>query len=330
MKKTILTVFAAAALAACSTPDIPVSDQNAISFGRVGTRAGLSDLQTNGFGVWATITNDQQNGFTIMNNVEVKYDADQAVWDYNPKVYWVPDTEHKFMAVYPYDNTTTSIYTYADGDVSFALFDYPYEDYLVATNITDTSDDGYNTTVQLNFQHVLTSVGINIWRDEAKHTNDQMRIKQAVLGNIRKEGTYSVANEEWSYFANSAKLTASWTNNNLAETDNIGAAMFQENGSLQTGGNPSSPFGTMMLLPQTLDASNRVSLKIVYELKRNNAADWEEITLETALPDITWENGRRYTYNVVLSSVTDITIYYIQTKVDQWGTPQVGATVIIK
>ena len=329
MKKTILTVFAAVALAACSTPDIPVSDQNAISFGNVGTRAGLSDLQNDGFGVWATITNDQQNNFLLMDNVKVEYNATSGEWDYSPKAYWTPNTEHEFFAVYPYDNTTEPpIYTYANGDVKFTV-DYPYNDYLVATNTTDTSDEGYDTTVNLNFQHILTQVGLKIWRDGAKHQNDQMRIKQVVLGNIRKAGTYSVANEAWSYSANAAKLTASWTNDELDETGNIGAAITQD-GKLDTGGEPADPFGAMMLLPQSLDASNRVSLKIEYEIKRNNAVDWESAELETVLPNITWEAGRRYTYNVVLSSVTDITIYYVQTHVDQWGTPQVGATVIIK
>ena len=85
-----------------------------------------------------------------------------------------------------------------------------------------------------------------------------------------------------------------------------------------------------MLVPQTLDESGHVSLKILYELKRQNAADWEQAELETILPNVTWEANRRYTYNVVLSSVTDITVYYIQTKVDPWGTPQGGGTVIIK
>ena len=83
----------------------------------------------------------------------------------------------------------------------------------------------------------------------------------------------------------------------------------------------------MKLMPQTL---SNVALKISYQLKRQNATDWESTELETVLPSITWENNKRYTYNVVLSSVTDITIYYIQTKVDPWGTPQVGGTVIIK
>lgn len=327
MKKIVLTVFAAAALAACSTPDILVSDQNAISFGNVGTRAGLSDLQNDGFGVWATITNDLQNNFVLMDNVKVEYNATSGEWDYSPKAYWTPNTEHEFFAVYPYDNPTESIYTYANGDVKFTV-DYPYNDYLIATNTTDTSIEGYETTVQLNFQHILTQVGLKIWRDGAKHQNDQMRIRKVTLSNIRKEGTYSIVDGTWAY--TNDKLTAEVANDNISDDDNIGAAMVKDDGTLQTGGSSVDPFGTMLLLPQTLDASNSVSLKIEYDLKRNNAVNWEAAELETVLPEITWAAGRRYTYNVVLSSVTDITIYYIQTKVDQWGTPQVGATVIIK
>ncbi|MBO7236321.1 MAG: hypothetical protein J6V05_07040, partial [Alistipes sp.] len=93
---------------------------------------------------------------------------------------------------------------------------------------------------------------------------------------------------------------------------------------------PCDPFGDMMLLPQTINDSNVVSLKIEYELKLNNAPTWTKEELEAVLPAKTWNAGSRYTYNVVLSRVTDITVYYILTKVDQWGTPQVGGTVIIK
>ena len=108
-------------------------------------------------------------------------------------------------------------------------------------------------------------------------------------------------------------------------------AATQTDGSYDFSGTPSAPFSGLMLLPQTIDTSSySVSLKIEYELKRQNAADWEKAELETVLPAITWEKGLQYVYNVVLSSVTDITMYYIHTKVDPWGTPQVGGTVIIK
>jgi hypothetical protein len=177
---------------------------------------------------------------------------------------------------------------------------------------------------------MLTSVGLNIWRDGGKHQNDEMRIKSVTLGNIRKGGTYSTATNTWTYDGN--KLTVEMVDDDLTDSDKIGAVIVKDDGTLDSGGDKAaSPFGDMMLLPQTLDASNNtVSLKIVYELKLQNAADWEEKELETVLPSRTWNAGQRYTYNVVLSSVTDITVYYIQTKVDPWGTPQVGGTVIIK
>jgi hypothetical protein len=197
---------------------------------------------------------------------------------------------------------------------------------MVATNMTDTSED-FSETVDLQFGHILTSVRLNIWRDHGKHENDHMRIRKVTLSNIRKGGTYSSNTDPWE--PSNEKLTLEKVYE--GGSANIGAVTVQENGKLDPGGSkPADPFDDMMLIPQTLDGSSPVSLKIQYELKRQNAADWETAELEAVLPSFTWEPSRRYTYNVVLSSVTDITVYYIQTKVDPWGTPQVGGTVIIK
>ena len=158
-----------------------------------------------------------------------------------------------------------------------------------------------------------------------------MRIKKVTLSNINKAGTLSLSRDSNTWVYTGDKLTKVMDNSaSLSETDYIGAAIVKDDGTLDTGGSTAfSPFGDMMLLPQEIE-SGAVTLKVEYELKRNNAADWESAELEAPLPARTWEAGRRYTYNVVLSSVTDITIYYLQTKVDQWGTPQVGGTVIIK
>jgi hypothetical protein len=201
---------------------------------------------------------------------------------------------------------------------------------MIATNVTDTSDDDFSPTVDLQFKHILTSVRLRIWRDHGKHQNDQMRIRQVTLSNIRKAGTYSSSTDSWT--PSDEMLTLEEVYEGGTDEDNIGAAQVNDDGTLETITRllPAEPFSDVMLIPQTLDESNSVSLRILYELKRQNAADWEQIELETVLPDLTWEANRRYTYNVVLSSVTDITVYYIQTKVDPWGTPQVGGTVIIK
>ena len=333
MRKILLTMFATVALLGCQNEPTPVAPGNGrpISFDNVETRAGLSDLKANGFGVWAIVNNATMVNHDLMNNQKVTYNTTSDAWEYDPEQQWIDNSVFNFTATYPYDaNGTYFSYDNANADVTLTVSETPSQtDFLIATHTTDTSEENYSTEVPLNFQHALTSVGLKIWRDEAKHTNDQMRVTKVTLSNIRKSGAYSSAAGEWKYDKN--KLTVEYVNNTLTDTDNIGAAMLQDNGTLQTGGTAVNPFGDMMLLPQTLDASNNsVSLKIVYELKLQNAADWEEKELETVLPSMTLNPGQRYTFNVVLSSVTDITVYYIQTKVDPWGTPQVGGTVIIK
>lgn len=334
MKKIFRTTYLALLLIAglsCNNdpmPDAP-KEQRPISFDNIATRAGLSDLKTNGFGVWAVFVNEAQpTGLCLLNNERVYWEVDH--WTYDDTQFWIDDSTFTFLATYPYDESRTYFsYNTENKTVELKVSETPSTvDFLVATNETNTRNEGYSETVNLQFEHVLTSVGLNIWRDGGKHQNDQMRIKTVTLSNILKSGTYSTANTgAWSY--NDDRLKVEKVYENFSDTDDIGAAVL-DNGSLDTGGTPANPFGQMMLLPQTLDASNSVSLKIVYELKRQNAADWEEAELETVLPSSTWKAGSRYTYNVVLSSVTDITIYYIQTKVDPWGTPQVGGTVIIK
>lgn len=329
MRKILLTMFAAMALLSCHNEPTPVApdEQKAIAFGTIDTRAGLTDLQRDGFGVWAVVDNEILEDYVLMDNQKVTHD-DTSGWIYSPEQNWIDNSTFNFTATYPYDANGTN-FKFTNNAVELEVSETPSQvDFLIAQNETDTRNEEYSTTVDLQFQHMLTSVGLKIWRDNAKHQNDQMRIKSVTLGNIRKGGTYSTATNTWTYNGN--KLTVEMVNNNLSDTDNIGAVNVNDDGTLVVGGTPSNPFGDMMLLPQTVDDSNVVSLKIVYELKRQNAADWEEAELETVLPTTTWGAGKRYTYNVVLSSVTDITVYYIQTKVDPWGTPQVGGTVIIK
>lgn len=329
-KYFIITVVAISIVCSCdiNSLDTPTEEtSSAIGFSNVSTKAdisNISNLEEDGFGVWATISNATNPLY--INNVHVEYNTNTDSWEYNPLSYWIPETVFNFVATYPYDKNGT-YYTYDSNNsaVKLTVSEIPAEeDFLIATNTTNTSVD-YTKEVNLHFQHMLTSVVLQIWRDGTKHQNDQMRIKQVTLSNISKSGEYSTGTQRWTL---KDKVTVQKVYENLADTDDIGVA--EKNGNnLTTSGEPANPFGVMMLIPQDLN-TNPVSLKIQYQLKRQNAADWEDAELETYLPAATWESNKRYTYNLVLSSVTDITIYYIQTKVDPWGTPQVGGTVIIK
>ena len=314
----------------CKTIDIdaPMTETlPAIEFSNVSTKATVDDIQDDGFGVWALLDNATVTDELILNNAEVTYNSAAGSWEYSPLRYWIDESVFTFLAAYPNEGFT---FDPGNSSLNLTLAKTPSQvDYMVATNMTDTSVEGFSETVDLQFRHVLTSVGLNIWRDGGKHQNDQMRIKKVTLSNIRKGGTYSYPSNTDPWTPTDDRLTLEKIYETVSDDDNIGAATM-ENGTLETGGVPADPFNDMMLIPQTLDGSSPVSLKIQYELKRQNAADWETAELEAVLPSFTWEPNRRYKYNVVLSSVTDITVYYIQTKVDPWGTPQVGGTVIIK
>ena len=339
---TILMLLLAASLVSCEKESHePASDKTPIKFGKVETRAPVNlwedmkgEGKGDGFGVFANVSGAENP--PLLENENVYWNG--SLWTYDKTKYWISDHTFHFFAYYPYfdgEEAITSVVANGNGEVGYQLtFETPEKadvDLLSAYIEVDTGADDFDASsysVPLAFNHELVNLNLNIWRDDGKHQNDQMRIRKVTLSNIRKGGTYSSNTDRWE--PSDDRLTLEKIYEGGADYDNIGGATVQSNGTLITGGVPAKPFTGVMLVPQTLDGSSPVSLKIQYELKRQNAADWEQAELETVLPSVTWEPNRRYTYNVVLSSVTDITVYYIQTKVDPWGTPQVGGTVIIK
>ena len=337
MKRLFQIFIVACALTACENDKPgyePSIERKPIVFDMTETRAAIerSDIEEYGFGVYAFVINEADVYESLFGNSpeRVYIDPENGNWTYANTKFWESNRTYQFFGIYPCDESysiTTDLSGNPNGiSRTFTTPDTADADLVLARATYDTSVET-PTTVAMNFEHMLAKVSLNVWRDGAKHQNDQMRIRKVTLSNIRKAGTYSSSTNTWA--TTNEKLAMVYENNTLADSDNIGGAT-KNNDSYQFGGVASVPFNELMLLPQTIDASNNIALKIDYELKRQNAADWEAAELETVLPATTWDSGKKYTYNVVLSSVTDITVYYILTKVDPWGTPQVGGTVIIK
>ncbi len=342
----------AASLVSCEKESHePASDKTPIKFGKVETRASVNSVDDmkgegkgDGFGVLASMNGAAGTSAAavyslFMENENVYWDDTYDAWTYDNTQYWTKGRNYHFFAYHPYEAAPTDakpisaveMNAYFGYDMTFTTPQTADFDLLSAYMEVDTGADDFDASdpVTLAFNHKLVNVNLNIWRDGGKHQNDQMRIREVTLSNIRKGGTYSSNTDSWE--PSDDRLTLEKTYENVSDDDNIGAVIVKDDGTLDAGGSsPATPFEDIMLIPQTLDGSSPVYLKIQYELKRNNAVDWESAELEAVLPSVTWMANRRYTYNVVLSSVTDITVYYIQTKVDPWGTPQVGGTVIIK
>ena len=335
---TIITMLLlAASLVSCEKEiNGPASDQSPIVFGDVETRAvveSVETMKTGGFGVFGYVS-----GVTgpLFNNVNVTWDDDKSVWTYGDPKYWIPDHIFHFFAYYPYSTAETADYGVSgvqalDGNSGFKLnFITPGTadfDLLSTYKSVDTGSNDFDASapVLMNFGHEIVSVNLKIWRDQGKHQNDKMKVKDVSLSNVAWGGTLTKTAESatWQYSAKNdiSRVVAGYE---------IGAAT-REGSGLTTGGTPAMPFGDagLLLIPQP---AGTITLRIVYELWLSGAGEdgWNEYILETTLPPATWTAGSRITYNVLLSNIVDITFYYISTSVTPWGTPQVGGTIIIK
>ena len=199
MKRLLLIISTILTLTACSNEGDSQLHDRAISFSNVSTRADVSNLQADGFYVWAGMKANGETTYTpILTEEWVRYDATNG-WYYTNTRYWLDNYDFSFVACYPYDE---SRYTFdaANNSITLAVAETPSEtDYLMATHVVDTSMEGFNPNnpVSLTFSHMLTQVSLKIWREGGKHANDQMRITNVTLSNLAKAGSYSSAANSW-------------------------------------------------------------------------------------------------------------------------------------
>lgn len=349
MKRFLSIVTIALALASCvndSEVEQPNNQPTPIVFGEVSTRVDITnaDVEENGFGVIALVNTGANGVYESLfgaNPEKIWLEDGNWIYDEANVKYWCDNCNYHFFGVYPHDEAYT-IATDASGNPTgvshtFITPTTADKDLIMAYTPVDTSKTP-PTQVEMTFNHALTKVNFIFWRDRVNNENDQMRIKQVMLVNLKSEGTLTRFNDSsasWEYTAKRMNITKNVAKTDT-ESDYISAATFNvETAKLDDTSNPkpaSKPFGEdgLLLLPQSIDGSNSVGLRVVYELLMPDAVDWQEKTIETLLPTITWVGGKEVNYQILLSSSVNIAFYHIQTSIDPWGTPQVGGTVIIK
>lgn len=320
-------MFAAVALIGCNREDVPISlqEQHAISFDNVSTRAGLSDLQTNGFGVWALLVNEAQpNGYWLLDNEEVYWENNG--WTYNNTQLWVSNSFFGFFACYPQNLDIKKSTAVVGGEkIPIVALDYETsaaanEDVLVATTFVDTSVDGYNTTVPLTFKHLFTKINIRVKQNKGTNENDQFIIDKITLRNVKSKGTCKVFQDVdvvWEYPENAS--TMSFTKE--IEGDNI--IDFETGIMLSDDG--------LLLLPQAI-ATNSIELEVAFRVGLEGNTDistFESKTYKAYLPNtVNWEAGKSYTYTAQVSTYNPIV--FLPPMVESWGGSQSGGTIIIK
>ena len=309
-----------AALASCSSTEIidgGSSNDNAIKFGNVATRAGLSDLQTNGFGVWAVYVNEAQpTGYWLLDNEPV-YLKD-GHWTYDNEQLWVNNSVFGFFACYPQD----AGFDKNENDISVSLTyetpDAANEDILVATTFVDTRTAGYDETVPLTFKHLFSKVNIRVKQNKGTNERDNFIIDKITLRNVKSKGTcvaFQDIDVVWNYDTVTKTFTKEFEGDEIIDF-NTGILLSDDG---------------LLLLPQTI-AANSIELEVAFRVGLEGNTDistFEEKTYKAFLPNtVNWESGKSYTYTAQVSTYNPIV--FLAPTVESWGGSQSGGTIIIK
>jgi hypothetical protein len=164
--------------------------------------------------------------------------------------------------------------------------------------------------VQFTFNHILSKIGFSakLAADYGSATTVNVRSLRVYydVNKVKKDGTYVFASD------NTAGAGA-WTlgaNYFSEQNPGTGDQLFTGNQALSNGHvvDLCNPGAYLMLIPQTLIAGDMyVELTYDQETAVNLVTDMQTATLTVRLPDITWDQGKQYTYNLLVS-LTGVTL----------------------
>jgi hypothetical protein len=325
-------------LLSCSREDIvqtPPDRSSEIRFDQVATKAGLSDLQDNGFGVWACVSSkDEANTVQyepLLEN-ELVY-RKNGEWTYDNTENWISNSMFYFFAAYPYEAgftqerieieenkfTAYTLDVVADGSADT-------EDILVANNTTDTTIEGYSTTVPLTFKHLFTKVNFKIRQNFEIDKDFNYYVTKVTLSGVKGNGTDNVIRygnqilEGWN-FENASNVSIVKEYSTPMILRNVGAEDPVVTLSVWNDGK--------MLIPQDV-VNNGIKLRVDYFYDIN--LDDEDLGtpkfVDGFIPATQWEAGKSINYTLAIANSSFIS--FSQPTIEPWGAPQTGGTIIIK
>ena len=319
MRKLILTLFAAVALVGCHNEPTPVAPDTprAIAFDNVTTRAGLTDLKNDGFGVWAVFVNQAQpTGYWLLDNEKVY--QKEGNWTYDNPQLWVNNSVFGFFACYPQNAGFAKDEENLSVTKTYETPDAANEDILVATKFVDTRTAGYDVTVPLAFKHLFSKVNIRVKQNKGTNERDNFIIDKITLRNVKTKGTCMAFQDEDVIWENQVS-----TKNFAKDIEGDNIIDFETGIMLSDDG--------LLLLPQTIE-NNSIELEVAFRVGLEGNTDistFESKTYKAYLPNtVNWEAGKSYTYTAQVSTYNPIV--FLAPMVESWGGSQSGGTIIIK
>lgn len=250
--------------------------------------APVTDMKSyGGFGMTAYFyaSGQQPTGTpNLMDNEHINVNGSTNTWKASTKQLWLPSKHYNFYAWAPYGNTAYVVNSPTDGVAPTLSVTIPtnvaeQKDLLVAKAIK--VDEPHNGIQPLNFNHALTAV-----KFITKDISAGIQITSITLEGVRNKGTYDLGK-------------ASWTLTNAQDKVSFTQTLsFTSNGT--KGQRITEDEATFMMLPQTFDDTNQLTIKIAYKEGERNG----EITGKVANSH-KWEAGKTVTYEINSHSINN-------------------------
>jgi hypothetical protein len=222
MKKTLFTILAVAALAACAKEEVVTVNQEAIAFDNTfvdnATKTTDNSFSATNlpetFYVYGTTKHEDQNAVSIFNGVGVTKNDSKYTYDSKYTQYWIEGNVYKFAALVNADvNKVTCVdllpstvdYTAAyetDGSVE----DTP--DLMYAT-ATATGLAASNPDVAFTFNHLLANIKFtlkNVMTYNPVENLYEYALTDIKINNAYTSGTCTLATKVWSDQATDNKV----------------------------------------------------------------------------------------------------------------------------
>lgn len=328
------------ALASCTTTEIidgGSSNDNAIKFGNVATRAGLSDLRNDGFGVWATVSSIGSTAVSYQPILEEEHVyLKDGNWTYDNEQMWTSNSIFHFFAAYPH-NIGFEQHTMTQNGVNYTAYTLDFtadgsadtNDILVATHVTDTTDEFFSpdAPVKMSFGHLLSMVNVKLRQNFDVDPDFNYYVTKITISGIKGSGTYMVMpyNDSWFSY---------WDFNNA--TNIVLEKDFSDNPVLLRNEGAADPVvilqvwdESLMLIPQDFVGGNiLVRVDYLYDVNLEDEDKGEPKFVEGFVPAGKIEPGKSVNYTLAIANSSFIT--FEQPTIDPWGAPQTGGTIIIQ
>jgi hypothetical protein len=336
MKKVCFLAAAAAfALTSCATSEAvdveSTTGEAPIGFGTFLDRASrgstaaspkaasldLDGLKNAGFTVlaystgetdWSSYSEDRTNP-NFMDDQPVTWDGSGSVWTYIPLKYW-PRKDNATWYKVTFFAFSTATGASADGQASdnpkiaFTTQDASADQVDLVAAVAPNASGGTNSgKVQFTFNHILSKIGFSAKLAADYGNATAVKVKSLRVyyksGEVKKEDAYTFSSD------NTVSAWASSGTTTFSEiTTGAGDQLFSGNEELSSSSavDLCSSGTYLMLIPQALDAGD-MYVELVYDQETTvgSVTDTKTATLKVNMPAITWEPGKQYTYNLLVS-----------------------------